>query len=383
MPAECKAKTHLQRRRRDKFGVRPDVYKPRSGADTEVPKTGTHLGGWILWAEFCIRSASEKKWAKMARWAHTISCLLAFWALPCLAANSKKTCEAILAEKGIEDVFSTQPHLRRALEIVLNKRLARNAIPPIGEPISETKISPDTAFTKAAPLRKPEVVFPGTVDWEDAGAGIEDVFRVQHDGATYFFRPIWGGFNTGTQARKTMAASALNQALKLTTMPRARWSEVNEELGALSDEATGIPFTRLRDYKSILGQLTQYYPHLLADLGAFEFLIGNLDAVRRNTMIDTDQLVLSVFDHDNAFIAGLVAVRGPTAEDQREILFGVDLPEQYTAHFVAGLKELTAAKIKALLSPYLSQTEIDGVLFRREIILEDLKLRKPTLLLVP
>lgn len=295
------------------------------------------------------------------------------------AVKPKKSCAQLLAEAGVEDVFSTQESFRRALEKVLSARLTKNSLPPLNQAISETKGPGDTAFLAGAQKLRLEIEI-AHVEMEDAGDDTEDVFALQDQGKDYYFRPIHGGFSTATQPRKTMATSALNQAMNLSTVPRSRWAKVNNELGSLSDAAPGIPFNQIRQFRDVLSQLAEHYPEILSDLMAFEFLIGNKDAVRRNTMIDNQNVIVKVFDHDNAFLAGLVPIKGENSEDQSEVLFGVNLPETYTANFVERLKALTPPKLKALLSPFLSEAEIEGVMFRREIILEDIKLRKPKLL---
>lgn len=80
---------------------------------------------------------------------------------------------------------------------------------------------------------------------------------------------------------------------------------------------------------------------------------------------------LMFFDYDVAFFGGVI----PHQEDSNTRFLGSSLPEKYTPEMIEALKNLTKEALTRQLGGVLSPFEIDNIIFRRDIILEDIRLR--------
>lgn len=187
----------------------------------------------------------------------------------------------------------------------------------------------------------------------------------------YYFRGDGLG-NNGSAARKTLAASHFNDLLNLAIVPSSWKAIVNGEPGVLSSAALGK--VRVFVPEVLPGRAVE--PNLV-DVIAFEFLVGNLDLHTGNFAYRgygfLRSLLLEVFDHDHAFTIGPMAFL-------KDKWFGTTtLPFTYTENFINHLKRLTPEVIVLEFSPLLTPAEIDGVLFRRALILRDFELRNQPL----
>jgi hypothetical protein len=165
--------------------------------------------------------------------------------------------------------------------------------------------------------------------------------------------------------RKTLAASRLNEALGIQSVPQAR----QVRLARLTSLLSPVQLAIESDWSP--GESLFYLPGLVltqaqrSESEAFEFLVGNADVVERNMTYDSNAGVF-VFDHNFAFIPGFVP-------SHSNLLWGYSLPHCYTPTFVAGLRSLTPQKIVELLAPLLSYQELLWVMFRREILVKHLE----------
>lgn len=173
------------------------------------------------------------------------------------------------------------------------------------------------------------------------------VFRSQHDNELHVLR-------------KTYASSWLNQKLKLDTVPRARFASVNGRFGLLSDFARGDLPTHTG--KTVGFSSEEIDPYHLCDVMAFEFLIGNTDVHNGNYHIDSDGRI-RVFDHESAFVPGV--------HYHAWKRIGHELPFHYNPSFLSALLSLSPEDLKEDLGVFLLPYELEGVLFRRDVILLD------------
>ncbi len=300
------------------------------------------------------------------------------------APGDKKTqpsCSFIGID-GVEDVFHAQPVMRTALDQVVQARQKRKAaVPKLDEDIIVTKEKGNNTLKNMFDLIKVEETLgsdSAPIPSEPIERTDGDVQEVTTPKGVKYFRPMHGAFSEGEKPRKTLAASILNKMVNLKTVAQTKWAKVNGELGTLSDKAPG---DRLESAHKPYELLAKADPHSLANATSFEFLAGQKDGHYRNIAIDPKTGEVTVFDHDTAFVAGLVAVTGEHASEQRDMIMGATLPEKYTSQFVEALKALKPSAVKKKLENVLSEEEIEGVLFRRELMLQDIENRKATCML--
>ena len=202
-----------------------------------------------------------------------------------------------------------------------------------------------------------------------------EVMVIEVDGQKKFFRPQQADGemdeeNTPQKAARTLAAARLNQAMGLNTVPKTKWARVNGRLGSLSDVAPGKELRKPIQTYINKGKIDS---ESLSNLKAFEFLVANVDGVIRNVHLDQEGK-LKMFDHDFAFAEGLIDHKnGAFKITEWEKVAGDDLPDFYTQEFINGVERLTPQKIKRSMQYLLSQEEIDGIIFRRKIILNDIQ----------
>lgn len=183
--------------------------------------------------------------------------------------------------------------------------------------------------------------------------------------------PIQGYFRpaSGHAARLTYAASGINEMMGLDTVPRSRLARINGQLGVLSDPAPG----RL-GYAS----LSAAQAASRSDAEAFEFLIGNADAHGKNFNYDPLTKKIQVFDHDGAFS------NSPAMPISRQYPMGFSLPDHYSPEFLRAIQDPQfEAQVRARFGAHLTPAEMDALLFRREVILEDLREKGPAARLNP
>lgn len=195
------------------------------------------------------------------------------------------------------------------------------------------------------------------------GHGNSEVYEIKSFGKSEVFRPMTDNPDTARVVRRTFAASLLNKHMGLDTVPEARLAKIGDEFGVISAYA---PDSRLR--KLFVGKKAK--PESQADAQGFEFLIGNFDIAQDENYSVLLNGQMKVYDHDKAFGPGI-----PDHLPGYEV--GSALPERYTARFIEALRLLDEANLKKVAGKHLSKDEIAGVLFRRDVMLEDFARRKP------
>lgn len=204
--------------------------------------------------------------------------------------------------------------------------------------------------------------------------GTSPVWDVQIEGRRFAFR-VAGEYQ---DLRLSVAASEANEFLGLRTVPVARAAIVAGKRGYLFDFVEGIKLPTLGRKKAIsdLLQTGKLDARSYSDAMAFEFLVGNLDADPRNSIILPDGRA-QVFDHNYAFAAGIPEYF------TNEASLGPVLPEKYTRSLATKLRSLGRSaessanrrKFLELLEPHLTPVEIQAVEFRLDILLRDLEKR--------
>lgn len=212
------------------------------------------------------------------------------------------------------------------------------------------------------------------IEWKKMKAGTDPVYELTLDGRRSVFRAV-GEYQ---DLRLTLAAAKLNQFLGLRTVPDQRFAVVNGKLGLVSDFVEGVNLPNLNQTKPLqrLREAGSLNDHSHSDAMAFEFLVGNNDAKKADTIVATDGRVVCV-DHNYAFTRGL------TQYFPAEGALGMQLPEKYTPGFVAAIAPLRRdggnleqrRHFVHTLSPHLTEAEIDATLFRLDIIQADIDSR--------
>lgn len=260
-----------------------------------------------------------------------------------------------------------EPALRR---VVVNRM--RSTEPPLQFISDETPIDVDFELFWNRKIEKASNSFPsygtaqGPLPLSRVGSPMgSTVYRVQlKDGNIAYFRPLVAEGFRSSVARHTIAVAHVRQLLGLETVPRSGLVKVNGFIGVLSREAPGrIPAKKYRYLKPFLNQRN------LSDVEVFEFLVGNADAHNRNFNIDRNRTI-QVFDHDMTFVKGVLPLLNLS-----NVPFGRTLPKKYRREVINKLHALTPKKLRKELSMHLNSQEIEGVLLRREVILEDVAIR--------
>jgi hypothetical protein len=323
-------------------------------------------------------------------------------------------CPELLALLGQRDQFSDQPALNAAANAVIRERLAaKKAVPKLGglppadtvqlenfydlikvkerfgtaesplptrdASLSGAKVEVTTnsglVFIRPANSKYLEEFNYAIKSVREAPAYDAVVQEVDTPKGPRYFRPM-AGEHGSSKAGRTLAAYVVDQSLKVDTVPVSKWAEVNGRLGTISDVAQGR--APVLGMKELIAQgqvdLVSAYNCMAA-----EFLRGNVDGSKRNTRIDSKG-VMRVFDHDFAFSTGLSPIKSHVIEHPSDILVGVDLPDFYTKEFAKNLEQWTPQKIRKKLGYFITDAEIEGVIFRREILLKDMQLRPQSIL---
>ncbi|MBT3984064.1 MAG: hypothetical protein HOE90_22100 [Bacteriovoracaceae bacterium] len=108
-------------------------------------------------------------------------------------------------------------------------------------------------------------------------------------------------------------------------------------------------------------------PQKMSDTKAFSFLLGDSDGSVSNFHITPDGGVVR-FDFDQDFAVGIL-------DTSRAVSFpiGRTLPEKYTQKFITSLSSLEPSTIRSRFTDLLTEEEIEFVIYRREMILEDVE----------
>lgn len=204
----------------------------------------------------------------------------------------------------------------------------------------------------------------------------QTAYRVTIGGETYYFRygidPL--AYHTAVDAlitgavRKSMAAWILNQQMGLNLVPRHELVRLNGEVGILSREARG------RSGAEFLAESNQLPQGVhLANQQAFQVLVNNIDVTPSNLRIDPESGVIQVFDYDQAF-----ALNFARSHWFADTAIGGYLPTPIPAYFVQRLQSLDPEQLTSRLRSYLTENELQGLWFRRLVILEYARLATVT-----
>jgi hypothetical protein len=283
------------------------------------------------------------------------------------------SCKALLAKLGVEDILSKDPQLRAALDAVLARYSQTGVVEPklidLSEPNNKRDPHAVNFYNFRDLLKVREVIKSDkTEDLSLDGKVIKVSVTPTRD---VYFRPIAlsQNFYPERAPRKTIAASILNQMLKLNTVARSFWGQVNDQYGSISEAVLGQKYSIAKK---------QVDPKSFSNAMAFEFLVANADGVERNFYVDAKGQV-QVFDHDLAFMIGLVKSKVDRSEDEiiasTDALLGIRLPERYTRELHGALLKLKRSQLDRQLEYLLSYDERDAIMFRRDIILADIELR--------
>jgi hypothetical protein len=277
---------------------------------------------------------------------------------------------------------------------VLDHYVKREKIPPVmpSQHFSkwENKIEESTlehALGWTAALLDQSRPISSTSRWKrgsDISRNRSVVQEINIDGIQYVYRPF--GKMQGTQAkpdnlrvlngaRKTWLAVNLNRGLGLHSIPHGKLIQIDGTIGILSEFVQGeIAYRGFIDESLRNGLITE---NSFSDTAAFEFLAGNGDVSFFNFLIMDRQII--VYDHGNAFDTGIPYFT-TNADHWGETIFGSHLPTRYTRTFVSNLNRLTPEILQEKYSRFLTDLEFASLLFRRAVILEDIRRRQPELL---
>lgn len=228
--------------------------------------------------------------------------------------------------------------------------------------------------------------------------GVKKVFRPatsEHLPGALVSRPGAAPTNTGA-ARRTAAASIIDQAIGADVVPSSRVVRINGVLGTLSDLVS-----HPREVGVVQPQM-YFAPGKQANwrnVQAMEFLVGDAFSHGHNQLRDANLHTWAI-DFDQAFVPGVPRMlpkpkavteavgqagteewirdrEGKLVRAATAFPFGRALPETYSPEFVEGLRTYTPDRIRASLRDHLQPEEIEGVLFRREVLLADIEAKGP------
>lgn len=288
-----------------------------------------------------------------------------------LVAFRKGSKEILEQGKVLVENTRVLPAIKRALD----RYQALGISPPPFERL-KPDFSKDAAWTQfmRSLTQIPRYGDRKNIEWKKMKGGTDPVYELTLDGTRSVFRAV-GEYQ---DLRLTLAASKLNQFLGLKTVPVQRVAVVNGKLGLVSDFVEGIHLPNLNQTKPVqrLREAGSLNDRSHSDAMAFEFLVGNNDAKKADTIVATDGRVICV-DHNYAFTRGL------TQYFPAEGTLGMQLPEKYTPELVAAIASLrreggNLEKRRLLiqaLSPHLTDSEIEATMFRLEVIHADIEAR--------
>lgn len=195
-----------------------------------------------------------------------------------------------------------------------------------------------------------------------------------------------------TAARRTIAASALDEALFAKVVTRSRAVYVNGVPGSLSE----FVYNGVEVGTGAASKLNPKHEANWRNIQSIEFLTGNAYSHGENYLKDFHGVYHGI-GYDQAFIPGVPRIndktppsftreslKDPSWHASRQVdvdkyldiyYFSRRLPEKYTPEFLGNLKKLDSPKLRTLLSSHLTPQEIEGVILRREIILADAESR--------
>lgn len=220
--------------------------------------------------------------------------------------------------------------------------------------------------------------------WHRASEGVSSaVFRIVHDGRTYYFRPL----TRENQAafRKTLLASLIAERMNFhsgnSPAPHSRVVEINGQLGVVSEVSPGQPAST-RGFRSAEVEAAELArarslsnPQSLSVAEGFAFLLSNGDTHTRNFNItrqsmqtNTGQIVpqgnIQIFDWDKALTTGLSPNQA----------IGESLPNQYSTMLRRALRTIdnTYLNQDPELLLLTSDRERRRIMFGRDLMIDDM-----------
>jgi hypothetical protein len=145
----------------------------------------------------------------------------------------------------------------------------------------------------------------------------------------------------------------------LDVAPRSRIVRIGDQLGVASEFVEGVPRVSSR-----MGSASS-----VDELAAFEYLLGNGDAHGNNIRIDSGGHARS-FDHAMAFMPYLATDSGVLARN-----LGSVPPQTYSPRVLAALRGLTRETLVREIGQFVTEAQIDTLLFRRDLMLRAAELR--------
>jgi len=280
-----------------------------------------------------------------------------------------KSQRALFAEGAYE------PHVFRALEAALLARQSHGGPVPIRRAAKDAEfeaqwpktnpISVADYGSEASPIPAREVKVGTRIAGYDISSGGKD----------YFFRPIR---RTSTEldqleVRKRYAADRVNELLGIEASSKSWWGTLNGQLGLVSERVYGEKNEGRHEGKLIAKLLKEgkLDGRSLSEAMAFTFLILDPDGTIQNARVDEEKKI-KTFDHNMAFNNIFPNNDG---ESRKISALGRTLPQKYTRRFIEGIERLTPEVVIRELGDYLTVNERDSLLFQREVILQDIRLR--------
>lgn len=214
------------------------------------------------------------------------------------------------------------------------------------------------------------------------GAGGSEVYEVVHKDEIFYFRPNHN--SNQNVVRKTWLAYLLSQNFATGSVPECSWVQIHGRLedgtytemkGTLSRKVLG------KTQEIELGSLDHSAESVSSSEG-FEFMIGNTDLSWHNFSYFKrgNKVRLEVFDHGAAFSLGLSYQANYF---DNKVYFALTPPRNYSQKFVSSVMSYTASDLVRDYQSLLSPSELDSILFRREIVLVDVLSRFPHLINQP
>lgn len=350
---------------------------------------------------------------------------LCFFAPAAMAADpAPLTCDALMAKLLRVDSLSPQAGFAYGfddsvlgpLETVVNRRRQANL------PVPNLELNPgdakrahrawsaqqDLASGWERFANRPGIPTHGSakdpLPLRQIGDPTAPVYLVEIEGKQKIFRPSKADQLVGTNvsppnvpptstgaARRTVAASIIDDQLGADVVTPSVAAKVNGVVGSLSDYVPGGQAV------GVVQPQMYFVPGKEANwrnVQGMEFLLGNNWSHGHNQLRDQNLHTWAI-DFDQAFIPGVpralpkpksVVILDDAANDSAAWLkdregklakgaqafpFGSKLPEKYSREFVDGLRAYTPEKIRSTLGGHLRPDEIEGVIFRRELLLAD------------
>ncbi len=183
----------------------------------------------------------------------------------------------------------------------------------------------------------------------------------------------------GLIANREVAASVIDQKLKLGRVPRARFATVNGKRGVLMDFVEGQNLDEVKKNPELLTLVRKSQSEgSRQESLILDFLTGNTDRLNNpaNTMIalKDGKPVGKPWLIDNGGAFGPTDAIRPGKNPDKKFVLPENLPKNFDGlenkKILNELRRTSAEEWSKALSPYLDKADIDGFLRRRQLLLE-------------